>query len=110
MKYKICTQCNINQPINNYYKNGDRLQSCCKNCHKENIRRTYQEKIDKVNQYKSEKGCRKCGEKRYWMLDFHHADPTQKEFAISDAIRCKFETILPEMEKCDVLCANCHRD
>ena len=44
------------------------------------------------------------------MLDFHHANPKEKEFAISDAIRCKFENILPEMEKCDILCANCHRD
>lgn len=110
MNYKVCTQCNISKPLSDYYKDGDRKASCCKECHKKNIRATYKEKVDKVNAYKSERGCRKCGETRHWMLDFHHANPEEKEFAISDAIRRKFENILPEMEKCDILCANCHRD
>ena len=110
MENKVCTQCEIKQPLTNYYKNGNRLASCCKDCHKKNIKETYDSKVNQVNQYKTEHGCKRCGETRYWLLDFHHPDPAQKEFSVSDAIRCKFESILSEMEKCDLLCANCHRD
>lgn len=107
---KVCSQCNKLLPLDKYYKNGNRLASCCKSCHSRNIRNKYYEKVEKINKYKSNKGCKRCGEKRHWLLDFHHSDPSQKEFCISDAIRNKYETILPEIEKCDVLCSNCHRD
>lgn len=110
MEHKVCTQCGINQPLTNYYKNGNRLGSCCKDCHKKNIKQVYDDKVNKVNQYKADHGCKRCGETRYWVLDFHHPDPNEKEFNISDGIRNKFETILPEIQKCDVLCSNCHRD
>lgn len=40
--------------------------------------------------------------------DFHHVDPTQKDFAISGT--CKsFERLRPELDKTVLLCANCHR-
>ena len=107
---KKCSQCNKLLPLKDYYKNGNRLASCCKSCHSRNINKTYYDKVEKVNKYKSDKGCKRCGEKKYWLLDFHHSNPSQKEFSISDAIRKKYESILPEMEKCDVLCSNCHRD
>ena len=51
--------------------------------------------------------CVKCGENHPAALDFHHTDPTQKEIAISAATSRK--VILAEVEKCIVLCANCHR-
>ena len=79
-------------------------------CHKRNIRLSYVGKVNAINKYKSSKGCKKCGEKRFYVLDFHHPDPRQKEFNISDKIRNKFEDLMSEIEKCDVLCANCHRE
>lgn len=105
---KKCPQCNRELSIDNYY--NPKKQAICKDCHRANIRHTYQIKVDKINEYKSKRGCRKCGDKRFYVLDFHHSDPNEKEFAISDKIRNKFETLLPEMEKCDILCANCHRE
>ena len=41
--------------------------------------RFMQRKLDLVGPYK-QKGCSKCGEKELCVLDFHHLDPTQKEF------------------------------
>lgn len=41
-------------------------------------------------------------------LDFHHRDSGTKEFAIS-AFRGSWTNLLAEVEKCDLLCANCHR-
>lgn len=41
-------------------------------------------------------------------LHFHHIDPKSKEYAIS-SMRCNsYETIIEEMNKCCVLCKNCH--
>lgn len=42
-------------------------------------------------------------------LEFHHLDPTQKDFSIS-SISKSFESIKKELDKCILLCANCHRE
>ena len=39
----------------------------------------------------------------------HHLDPSKKEFTISQRMT-SFETILPELEKCVLLCSNHHRE
>jgi predicted HNH restriction endonuclease len=46
-----------------------------------------------------------------WLVDFHHRDPSTKSFAISkdDSYAKPKELVLQEIEKCDPLCANCHR-
>lgn len=56
--------------------------------------------------------CSDCGNKfPPECMDFDHRDRSQKKFGISGAIsstRSK-ESILKELEKCDLVCANCHR-
>jgi hypothetical protein len=44
-------------------------------------------------------------------MDFHHRDPSQKEFSISNVRFLGYgkERVLQEIEKCDLLCAVCHR-
>ena len=41
--------------------------------------------------------------------DFHHIDPTQKDVNPSVVLSRKYETFLTEINKCVLLCANCHR-
>lgn len=55
-------------------------------------------------------GCKICGEKHPACLEFHHRNPEEKDICISDMIRNKYsqENILKELEKCDILCRNCH--
>ena len=57
--------------------------------------------------------CQICGyDKNISALEFHHKDPTQKDFQL-DARKMsntKWETLLEEAKKCDLLCANCHRE
>lgn len=58
-----------------------------------------------------DKFCIKCGESDIACLDFHHIDPKTKDDTVSRLLaylRSK-ERILKEIEKCEVLCANCHR-
>ena len=63
----------------------------------------------KALQYKGGK-CQTCGEDRPATLCFHHRDPSQKELKLdgrSFANR-KWELIKEEVDKCDILCHNCH--
>lgn len=42
-------------------------------------------------------------------MDFHHRDPATKSFGIGQAGLTSWPRITEEIEKCDLLCANCHR-
>ena len=42
-------------------------------------------------------------------FDFHHENPEEKEYNPSTAIRLRREKALKELEKCQLVCANCHR-
>lgn len=56
--------------------------------------------------------CAYCGYLRYpEVLEFHHTDPTKKEFNVSSKGHCRgWEKVKQEIEKCILLCANCHRE
>ena len=64
---------------------------------------------DRIARLKAERGCLKCGFRHPAALDFHHRDPAHKKYLISRSWQCKWETILAEIAKCDLLCSNCHR-
>jgi hypothetical protein len=51
-----------------------------------------------------------CGESHPACIQFHHIDAETKEVSVSDAIKRRWSKarILVEIEKCEVLCANCH--
>jgi len=55
--------------------------------------------------------CVRCGEDRPPALDFHHVDPASKERSVSRMVAFGYakEKIRAEIDKCEVLCANCHR-
>jgi ribosomal protein L44E len=64
-----------------------------------------------IKDYKSELECIVCGESESVCLDFHHRDPQMKEIEVAEAVRQLWSVarILEEIEKCDILCSNCHR-
>lgn len=60
---------------------------------------------------KKELRCEKCKEDRWWVLDFHHTNPSEKEGGIARFLKSKGRVkILEEIKKCKILCSNCHRD
>ena len=62
----------------------------------------------KAVEYKGGK-CQICGyDKCMRSLDFHHLDPTQKDFAISTFKNKKIEKLKTELDKCILVCSNCH--
>jgi len=66
-------------------------------------------KVKFLQEYKSSKGCANCPETRGPCLDFHHPNPDEKEMTISCMVsRYSLKKIMLEVEKCVVLCRNCH--
>lgn len=62
-----------------------------------------------ITEYKTKKGCSKCKENHPACLDFHHL--SDKEFNVAEAVTRGYSKtrILTEIDKCIILCANCHR-
>jgi hypothetical protein len=56
----------------------------------------------------------KCCEynKNLAALSFHHRDPNKKSFELDARTMCakKREELLEELDKCDLLCMNCHQE
>jgi len=62
-------------------------------------------------QYKGGK-CVFCGYARYMgALDFHHMDPAKKDFGLSmQGLTRSWEKVKQELNKCILVCTNCHRE
>lgn len=57
--------------------------------------------------------CVECGyDACHAALEFHHKDPAQKTMPMDAANLCSntWEKVLAELDKCALLCANCHRE
>lgn len=115
MNTKICTQCNIEKEVTNFYKRKNRDNQYvhyCISCTK--IQTNIRLKAFKMQclNYKQTNKCISCGYDKYTgALEFHHIDPNEKEFNIQKAATKKLtDSIKKELDKCIVLCANCHRE
>ena len=62
-------------------------------------------------QYKGGR-CSRCGyDKCVEALEFHHLDSSRKDFGISEkGYTRSWERVRAELEKCILVCANCHRE
>lgn len=64
-----------------------------------------------VSEYKA-RPCADCGvQYPPYVMDFDHLDPTTKKDVVGRIIMMgSWKQLLAEVEKCDVVCANCHRE
>ena len=82
-----------------------------------------QRKGDKVKKWRKRKKwqlvlykggkCQICGynKKIPAVYDFHHRNPDEKEFGIAKDGRCRgIEKLKKEVDKCNLLCKNCHAE
>jgi len=107
---KTCTTCHKEKPLSDFYKQADRKKgaSSCKSCfNRYCVDRWIQKKKDAIN-YKGGK-CNRCGyDDHYAALQFHHMDPTTKDVMWNKLRLRSWDKIVVELDKCDLLCANCH--
>ena len=55
--------------------------------------------------------CKICGyDRSVAAMHFHHQDEKQKTFEISARLRWSWNTVRKELDKCILICANCHAE
>jgi hypothetical protein len=103
-----CPKCKIRS--RRVYSTG-KVGPYCTECTKDYNAKKLEKKRAFVNQYKLERGCKQCGYNEHPVaLELNHIDPQTKEFSIAKALpSVSMERLLKELEKCEVLCANCHQ-
>ena len=123
-KMRECGKCKIEKDNGEFYKNRNNLKtglsSYCKDCQKANKKIHYANNKENyiTNGLKNKKWfmdykrgleCNRCGFSHPAALDFHHKDPSTKEIRFDRVSKNNQEKIMKEIEKCEVLCSNCHR-
>lgn len=65
----------------------------------------------KAVDYKGGK-CERCGYNKYvGALEFHHTNPTEKDFNIGSKGHTRaWDKVKIELDKCQLLCSNCHKE
>lgn len=126
---KTCFTCKETKPFDQFSRSkriSDGHQRECKPCKKIrdadyyqrntarylNHNRRYRKDLqDKLAAYKATLSCSVCSEARAWCLAFHHPND-DKDAAISEMVSKyrSWDRILKEIEKCVVVCHNCHAD
>lgn len=106
---KLCPKCKTSKPKNDFYK-STKSSSYCKSCiivsNKERQRNTKQLAVE----YKGG-CCSKCGyNKCIAALEFHHVDPNTKDKDYFNSRGGLTGSLKTELDKCVLLCANCHRE
>lgn len=99
-----CRICSRQQVRDSYYRNRKHYVG--------NSRRTRQKNMLMIRQIKESKICMDCGKKYpYYVMDFDHRNKDEKKFCISTHTGKRGRNvILAEIEKCDLVCSNCHRE
>ena len=115
METKICSICGKEKPIEDFpFRDKARgtRRANCKQCHSETMKRKYQENKKIFNEIKKDLHCEKCGyDKCLEALEFHHISPEIKINTVARlAVHSSTKMAKEEMNKCVVLCANCHRE
>ena len=99
-------------PLDQYHANTSSkagLSVKCKGCRATEKRGKRKERKQECVAYKGG-ACGHCGGVFHSAVyDFHHIDPSKKDFKISAFRSGKFEKLRAELDKCLLLCANCHR-
>lgn len=122
---KICGDCKESKPLSEFNRKGERYQSRCRDCQKTWYSNYYanspkeKERLERkrkkdyadfrvaLDELKNVP-CMDCAEDfPPYVMDFDHLG--DKEFNISQMFGKPWLSVLSEIGKCDIVCANCHR-
>ena len=115
---KLCKSCGTTKDLSEFYSNGyynsgtKKYKPNCKSCEKQiKNKQHYSRIVEILAGSDRELKCELCGYKsNLSALQFHHVDPSEKDYAISEMKSLAFEKVRDEINKCAVLCANCHTE
>lgn len=99
-----------------YYANKEKAAEKAKKWRDDNLeyRREYQKQYKRERKLKAISylggKCQACsGEFHPAVYEFHHIDPSTKDRDPSKMLSLSWERLTSELDKCKLLCANCHR-
>jgi len=133
-----CSRCRLEKPTTEFYRRAEgrgyksRCKDCCWEIDQQNRdrinernRRRRQREPERVraagrsNQARfrawlnapKDRPCADCG-RQYppYVMDFDHRDRTQKRFSVGRGWEHSIQALLAEIAKCELVCANCHRE
>lgn len=106
MPEKECPICNKKFRPKNAAANQ---RTCCYECMPDGVQLTRGGFLAKIKEARGGK-CVRCGyNKCIKALEFHHLDPSQKDFTISND-HFKLLDAVAESKKCILICSNCHKE
>ena len=109
---KECPSCKITKSREEFYQRKDgRLYSYCRDCAGVQTKKRQRDLKNQAIEYKG--GCCSiCGYKKCSAaLEFHHLNPKEKDFSLAELKMYAFNDVIKrELDKCVLLCANCHRE
>ena len=103
---KICPICN-----NTFFPKTAMANQrmCCYNCMPDGVQLTRGMFLAKIKETRGGK-CIRCGYDRcIKALEFHHIDPSKKDFTISND-HFRLQEAVEETKKCILICSNCHKE
>jgi len=122
---KTCSKCKIEKDescFNKSSKNKDGLQVRCKDCNKQVLKNHYHNNLshyrnkndrrkENIRNYINSKKikCAKCDETHVACLEFHHLKDKEINIAEICNLMWSIDRIVKELNKCIILCSNCHR-
>ena len=125
---KKCNHCKKNLTYDKFSKtNLTKVSSRCKKCQSKYSKEHYRNNKEKYNLKSNKRNekfndlivstknipCMDCG-KSYpsYVMDFDHRDPSKKLFHVARgrALGKSLLQVKEEINKCDIVCSNCHRE
>lgn len=112
---KVCSQCGTWKQLAAFHSDGKggKRANCaeCKNAYNAKWNAGQKAETEKLISDARSVGCLLCGERDPVVLDFHHRGNVNKDDHVMRMAgrRISIERVKTELEKCVVLCANCHR-
>ena len=127
-RQKTCSRCKVEKPFDEFnFRNklNNVRHAYCKECGKiltkSHYKRNKRQYLDRNSRsYKTRREytrqlkncpCADCGiTYPYYVMDFDHREGEIKKYLLSQTERMSINSIKREIAKCDVICANCHRE
>jgi hypothetical protein len=116
-----CKSCGETKTLDSFNKSSRSCRDCQHVAGKKHYQKRKQHYIDKatmrkdvlvefLRKLKDNKPCVDCKiVHRHFALDFDHRDPSTKTACVSAMVGYSREKLLEEIDKCDLVCATCHR-
>lgn len=109
---RVCPRCKKDVETKNFYQRRGKENGSvyCKACSSEQTLER-QRKLKAISVEYKGGSCIRCGyDKYYGALEFHHLDPSKKDFNLGNSRLTSFEKVKAELDKCILVCSNCHRE